>query len=245
MKKRLIKKIIFAALGALLLLLGGCAQFQAAPELNPEIEYQPDIYLRADGREGRGFLVLPNKSYLDIEVKSPGKISMLLATSCHRQESNYDIKSGWFRSGKEFTYRHTPNGDVENCLLRFESFDQSSKKRHAWGLIAMASPIDSLPAELYCDGSHAFPRGNSKAMLGGTSLCIAWHGLDQRIIFKSPVDVVFDDPNCAIPVSADGKTWDFKIKKHLCVYIFADKKAPYDTHNLTTFGYDEVPVRIK
>lgn len=229
------------------LILGACAQFERAPELDPKVEYQPDIRFCWGKRCGRGFLVLPagHKEY-HIEVKSPGKITTLVATSCHRQESNYDIKSGWFSSGREHTYTHRPNGDIErSCLLRFEAYDQSSKRRHAWGVVIIEDPYMKLHAQMLCDGSNARAKGNSKSMIRGTSLCVAWTGLDTRIVFDSPVDVVFEKERCKLPLPEDKKTFNFKMPKHDCAYIFQKASWPYSQHSLDTFGYDEIPVRVQ
>ncbi|AHZ84633.1 hypothetical protein Bb109J_c1943 [Bdellovibrio bacteriovorus] len=217
----------------IVLLLGGCAA--AEQKLSPVVLYQKDIGLEINGEKFVGVGVPRLASEYQIKIKAKGKIDLLTITSCHREEKFEEPSSGWFSSGKSFTYTYKPVVGIEDqrdCLLDIGASEKIGG-RHSWGAIDFQTSSERLPATISCNGSHTSPIG--------TSICQARAGLRQKIVFKEPVIVIPDTEVCSVMSAADRMEFSFIMAPGECTYYFGTREGKY--HKLTTFGYESILIR--
>lgn len=227
----------------LCIFLTGCAEALVRPQLDSSVNYQRDIKFKVRTWNGKewsksrkffGVGVVNNALSYKIRVYPPGKADMITVTSCHREEKTANPDSGWFESGYEFTL--TPVKGLENgraCSFSIGLYEKK-KGRHGWGLLAIDTPREKLPAIAKCNGQVT--------QFGGVSICQAKEGLMQEYVFDRKVEVAYSS-QCAIKKSKDGINWRFLMPKGECVIYFIDRMDPDTFHQAILFGYSTIPIR--
>lgn len=212
----------------LFVFLGGCLGLGQTQLLKPEEIYKRDMEITVNGMKFYGVGVVPPASKYEIQIKTQGKLDLFILKNCHREwtESNHQ---------KEVKYTYVPNTEIETkdaCPMMFVGLEKE-KGRHSWGMIEFEKSDATLESSLACNGVLSKGRG--------VSVCQSHAGLVQRISFAAPMKVTPDE-RCNIPISADGKMWEFPIVVGECVYEFLEPVSS-KWHRLVTFGYDQILVR--
>lgn len=217
-------------------LIVGCAS--VPQQLNPDLFYRRDLPFCVENLGCyEGVMVLPRQPTYAIEVapKGDANIDLLLATTCHREDTFEKTSSGWFvfASKKRFKYFYTPIPGIEDdglCALMLNTYEKD-KGRHAWSFIKFEHPRFELAASLSCNGVIK--------TFHGVSVCQSKAGLTQRIIFPEPV-MIEADPGCPVP-KRQGNGYEWAVKKGECGYTFRGQSGRL--HDLTALGYEGVLVR--
>lgn len=207
--------------------------------LDPDVFYKRDLpYCVAGVGCFEGVSVIPRAQQydFDIEPKGGADIDLLLATTCHREDSFEKTSSGWweFKNKKKFKYLYLPAPGLEDdgdCDLRINVYEKE-KGRHAWALIRTEHPKYDLPAWLSCNGKIN--------QYLGVSVCQSKAGLVQRVKFLEPVRWAPPHDKCAAPHFVDG-SYELEISPGECVYTI--DSAGGRVHSMTMVGYDGVLVR--
>jgi len=97
------------------------------------------------------------------------------------------------------------------------------------------SGLETLKAVLLCNGA--------REGFTGVSACQAYSGLIAKIIFSEPVYLVPDSECSSELVSKDAMSWEFMVNPGRCIYSFRAIKGDRPWHRLTTYGYNEIPIR--
>lgn len=224
---------------ALALFVVGCSSV-TPQRLDPEKFYRRDLpFCAEDIGCFEGVTVLPKKSFykFDIQPKGPADIDLLLATTCHREDSFEKTDSGWFifKTKKRFQYLYSPVQGIEDdgiCPLRINVFEKD-KGRHSWSLVYFENPRFELPATVTCNGT--------KATYNGVSVCQSKVGLVQRIDFGRVVEWGSVNEMCAKPRRVQQGLYELAFNKGECNYVIRDEFNNY--HHFGTVGYDGVLIR--
>lgn len=209
-------------------------------KLDPETFHKRDLPFCVDDIGCfEGVTVLPQRASYTFEVapKGDANIDLLVATSCHREETFEKTASGWFIFQKKnrFKYPYTPAKYIEDdgdCALMMNTLE-ADKGRHAWMLALFEHPKYQLPATLSCNGQ---PRRTYQ----GVSVCQSKVGLSQRIEFDEPV-MIEHQANCNVP-TRNGTGYEWKLSEKQCRYTFLGGHTNR-MHALVTLGYNGVLVR--
>ncbi len=218
-----------------ILLITGCSSVQQT--LETDVFYRRDIGVEVNGQYFEGVTVVPYaKSYL-INLIPPGKITLMLIRTCHREFSPKLSEKGWglFKNKKQsYAYEYVPVQGIEDvrvCPLRVEVYE-SDKGRHSWAMIEMENPAYSLRFTVDCNGEthHA----------NGVAACQAKEKSIQRLRFSEPVRFAPATPGCSEPVYRGG-AYEIQATAGECSYVFdtQDKKVG----RLTLVGWQGVLVR--
>lgn len=211
----------------------GCAM--AEQKLSTSVNYQKDISLEINGEKFTGVAVPKKASQYEIKIKARGKIDMLTITTCHREEKFEEPSSGWFSSGKSFTYIYKPNKDIEDtrgCMLDIGAYEKLGG-RHSWGVIDFETLTETLASSLKCNGVETRTRGSS--------ICQAKAGLVQKIEFTEVVKTSPDSEICSVMTSEDGKSFTYIMPLGECTFFFGTKDGKFHRH--TTYGYESILIR--
>lgn len=247
----------------LLLVVVGCGGIPQ--RLNPEKFYKRDLPYCIDNvgcYEGVSVVPFKKEYRLEIEPKGGANIDLLLATSCHREESFEKTDSGWFifKTKKRFTYYYHPSIGIEDdgaCELFLNTFEKD-KGRHAWAIMRTEHPDYQLRAMVSCNGKMI--------QYGGKSVCQSKVGLRQhidfggaRIQFAPPMAVKQDggklvpDPDkasdhCPWPKKVEDKEgkpivgrYFINLASEMCSYI--SRNEGDERHSLLTVGYEGILIR--
>lgn len=234
---------------ATLLITASCST-GVVQKLDSKILYKRDMYVNVDGFEGVGTLVVPDRSSHKFHAKAKGKLDLFTLNTCHREwtkEKAWNVttkkKAGPFGLWKKtkiqdkeikFDFFPTILERENSCITELGGYE-IKLGQHSWALIDYETPEAKLPAFVSCNGNEYNSRG--------VSICQAKKGLIQAIRF--PVDVITSpDPDCDLPTKT-GKYFEYPIKKGRCVYAFMEKKSPHRVHRLTTFGYEQLLIRME
>lgn len=186
-----------------------------------------------------GVTVLPEREVYNFEIEPKGgaNIDLLLATTCHREDSFEKTDRGWFifKNKKRFEYHYRPVDGLEDtgiCPLRVNTYEKELG-RHSWSLMFFEHPRFKLPAKLTCNGvtSH----------FNGVSACQSKVGLIQQIDFGRPVEWASSPAGCAKPEFVKSGLYRIALEKGECVHIIRDGSENY--HQFGTVGYEGVLVR--
>lgn len=202
--------------------------------LDPDLFYKRDVAVEVNGVEFRGVTVLPRAPSYDLLVKPKGEMSLLLVTTCHREESFNPGSHGFLSTDNTFRYLYTPQKgleDVDSCPLRIDAFDKKLGQ-HSWFFADFEGP-EKLEAEVVCNGV--------KKTYRGVSVCQSKAGLIQTIQLKEPVILSVRDPKCPFPGSDGGGFFEYRINQGECAYAFMTMGG--ELHRHTTIGYTGVLVR--
>jgi len=210
----------------------GCATFDISGGLNPKTYYRHDLEISVNGIEAVGVLTVPKSKSYEIIVNATSNIDFLLLTSCHRQ---FTVEK---QLGRVFNFDFIPQAPIEttgSCTLRIEAFEKQKFIRYSSALIEFENSDTKLPAVLVCNGKSD--------QVGGASICQAWNGLEQMIVFSTPVNVATPSSGCATmeKVGDIGFRWVMTAKE--CVYWFREIGGEKRFHRLQTVGYEEIAVR--
>lgn len=233
----------FLSVGALALI--GCTSMLTRPQLDPSVFYQKDIlfhvaYLQPNGKWSQkyqiiGAGVMPEAPAYQITVLPPGKADMITISSCHREEKNAEPeKDSWYKEGYTFQVNLVQGLESKkSCPIEIGVYERKAG-RHAWGLMAIETTREKLPALTKCNGRVK--------QYNGVSVCQGKEGLIQKYEFKIPVTIA-STLQCKLPEPADGMNWEFRMPRGGCTIYFIDKKKPDVIHQANMFGFDTPPVR--
>lgn len=211
-----------------LVTLIGCAT-GTGQRLDPNYFYKRDMGLQVNGKVVRGAMVVPENVGYNFKVTSPGDMDLFTLTTCHREIAHEKV-------GKKTNFRIGRMAGIENkgsCPVRLAGYDKDRGK-HSWGFVDFRSHNETLWAFLKCNGSVRSAQG--------VSVCQSRAGLIQEIRFPVPVDYV-ENKQCPDMKSEDGKTFQYKMPKGLCVYAFKEKGPKGRNHRHTTLGYERILIR--
>ena len=251
-----------------LLILGlvvvGCS---GVPQrLDPEKFYKRDLPYCIDNVGCyEGVSVIPElpEYKIIIEPKGGANIDLLLATSCHREESFEKTDSGWwiFKDKKKFTYYYQPVPGIEDdgdCELFLNTFEKD-KGRHAWAILRREHSKWQLRGQVGCNGKTI--------QYGGKSVCQSKVGLKQRIDFgrtpiqfAPPLSVQMDEngmltvdnsrppDHCPWPTRVEDKDgnlisglYEIRLASGMCSYVCRNQDD--ERHSLLTVGYEGILIR--
>lgn len=227
-------------LSAIFVVLALAACSSVPQKLDPDKFYKRDLTICVDNIGCYdGVTVLPRAASYNIVVapKGDANIDLMLATSCHREESFEKTDSGWFifKNKHQFKYPYTPVVGVEDagsCDLMLNTFEKD-KGRHAWSRIRFQHPKFQLDATISCNGVTS--------SFHGVSICQSKTGLIQQLQFPEPV-MIMTDPGCPMPhKNAAGTAYELVLAEGQCGYTI--RSATDKLHDLVTIGYSEVLVR--
>ena len=220
-----------------ILIICGCST--PVQKLDDNTIYEYDLSLKVNGKSGKGTLVVPLADKYTVEVKSSGKLDMLLYNTCHREikkEGAYK-KKGIFgiKDYKETQFSYIPSKDIENklsCVSHIGAYERI-KGRHGWGLIDYITEETNLPATVKCNGAQYLSKG--------VTICQARQGSIQKISF--PTEVIFGEPDgCPKMESENKKEFLYTMPLGKCVYAVMSLDKKY-FHRLTLLGYEGVLIR--
>jgi len=197
--------------------------------LDPQIYYAHDLRLTVNGHESLGTIVVPKSEKYSLKIVSPGKMSLFILETCHREIPLEDI-------GRREKMDITPVVGIENepscSMMKISAFDKR-KARHAWGMVLAENEMYRLPAKVKCNGKQWESNGST--------ICQSKDGKYQVIEF--PVKVKAYGKGCPVLVSKDGFKFIYKIPNRECVFAFQEVGSPKRRHYLVTIGYERYPVR--
>lgn len=215
-------------------ILEGCST--SSVTLDPDSFYRRDIFLKVNGYYTKGgVIVIPKAPSYRIQGSIKGKFDFLSLKSCHRQ---FTIES----EGGDFDYTYEPVKGIEDdraCPIEIVGVEKT-KGRDSFGFIDFENDHDQLQATTACNGETK--------TFKGVGHCQAPRGLFERISFGTEVFASSVDPKtgkqneaCPFPLSSpDGKTFEFKIPKGLCLIKFMEKGEPNHTFRLNLLGYEDI-----
>lgn len=217
-------------------LLNGCTS--TPMKMDSTKVYPHDMKLKVNGHKGTGMLIVPAAGVHNFEVEARGKLDLFAFSSCHRHQYQEEAwEEGWFSSEYKTKLEYTPSTKERgHCPVLFEGYEKK-RGRHSTAFVDFEDGSANLPALIFCNGSTYNSRG--------TTACQSRAGLKQHISFADEVNVV-PPPGCAVPETKDNKEFRYPISSGECVYIFRERSGDVATrkhHRLTTWGYDEVPLR--
>lgn len=222
----------------ILLVVAGCSS--PPQQLDPEKFYRRDLpFCVEDLGCFEGVTVLPRRQSYKFEISPKGNanIDLLLATTCHREDSfeKTDKKWGIFKSKNRFEYYYSPVPGIEDdgiCPLRINVYEKDLG-RHSWALIYFEHPRFELGAQLTCNGAvNEFD---------GVSACQSKEGLVQRINFNTPVEWGKSLEPCAKPKYISSGLYEIAFNRGECNYVVRDEFENY--HHFGTVGYQGVLIR--
>jgi len=239
-----LKRIAFTAI---FMWLTACASTgYIAPILSTDIDYQKDLKMKIkiwDGKKWQphktiiGMGVVTQSRGYKIRIEPPGRADMITVLSCHREWKTPNPKrhGGWFsKRFYEFEVWPTMLHEVKKTCPFDAGVYEKNKGRHAWGLVAIDSEREKLPATVMCNGETT--------KFGGTSVCQAKKGLIQSIHFNRNV-ISTKVVGCEIRVPKDKRNWVFLMPPGECTIFFVDEQNADNFHKMVTFGYDSIPIR--
>lgn len=206
------------------------------------------MYLSVNGQDNIGTIVVPFSDKYDYHIKAKGKLDLFTLNTCHREwtkEKAWNVTTkkriflGWSKKvlkDKEMTFTYTPVNIEQkwSCITELGGYDKKTGQ-HSWGLIDYETPDATVPADMECNGLDI--KSN------GVGICQAKVGLIQSITFKSEM-VVSPSIGCELPKSK-GRRFEFPIKRGRCVYAFMTVAEPHEINRLTTFGYEDILIRME
>lgn len=216
-------------------------------ELNPNIIYKRDIYLKVNDSEGIGTLVVPRSNKYNYHIKAKGTLDLFTLNTCHREwtkEKAWNVTTkkkiflGWSKKvikDHEMTFTYTPVAIEQkwSCITELGGYDKVTGQ-HSWGMIDYETPEAIVPAVVECNGV--------KTKSNGVALCQAKVGLIQALTFNEEM-AVSPSKGCELPKTR-GTYFEFPIKKGRCVYAFMTAAKPHAISRVTTFGYESVLIRM-
>lgn len=221
-----------------LFLLVSCSPGAVVDKITPGDKiYKRDVKILFEGKEYVGVAVLPKRDTYQLEMTFAGTLDLVTFKTCHREVTQDDAGGGKiFGKKNKWTFTYTPVVGMETgvCPVEVAGFERD-KGRHSLANIDFVSGLETLPAVLLCNGK--------REGFQGVSACQAYTGLLAKVIFTEPVYSV-PDPECSsIPYSLDSMSWDMMISPGRCIYSFRSKSGNRPWHRLTTYGYEEIPIR--
>lgn len=201
----------------------------APKQLNPKIYYARDLKLNVNNSKGYGTLVVNQSDEYEIKIKSPGKMSLFILETCHREIPLEDI-------GKREKMIILPVKGIENepfcSRIKISAFDKK-KGKHSWGVIVTKHPMFTLPAKYKCNGREFISNGST--------ICQSKENKKQVIEFDTPVNIYKQE--CEDLERVSDILFEYKMPNRECVYTFQEKREPYRRHYLLTIGYERYPIR--
>jgi len=223
---------------ALVLCLLSCSPGAVNDVINPgEKLYKRDVRILFEGKEYLGVAVLPKRDKYQLEMVFAGELDLVTFKSCHREVTQDDAGSGRiFGKKNRWSYTYVPVATVEDgvCPVEVAGFERV-KGRHSLGNIDFMSGFETLRGVLLCNGT--------REGFDGVSACQAYTGLIVKVVFSEPVYSVPDDECTSTPISKDAMSWELMISPGRCIYSFRGIKGGRLWHRLTTYGYQEIPIR--
>ena len=216
---------------SLLILLSSCA---SQTELDKTKKYKMEMYLTSNGHEALGMLALPKAAEYPIYMIGEEKINLLSFRSCSREEIIEDPKS-WMNK-KKFFYRYVPN-EIEkgpSCGVIISAINKEGM--FSSGYIDFQDDTTTLPAINIC--------GDTVEKTNGVNVCQSRKESMQRIRFEVEV-AMKTSLDCEWErVPNRGKEFSYNVKLGDCSYAFVETKPPYRKARLSTFGYDDIQVKL-
>ena len=230
----------------------GCANKQF--KMDPTIKYKLDavVYVRKLGATGRGTDIVLQKiegmgvvrshAPYNLLLETPGKFDMMYFNTCGRSES-------FEKEGKLKKIYYAPDADLEiGCGATISGYD-SKKSKHSFAMIEFEVQHPELNMEtlLVCNGKRETHKLNSCQTKAGTYV---------RLETPLPTIVHISRVGCTAehidgtPITNDltlRKIYQFPVPLDECEYTFqfGDKSQGVEEKKskLSTYGYQEVPVR--
>lgn len=211
-----------------LLIFFGCVSLNEQVDANTFYRY--DIDINGNGLNSSGLTVLPVHKKYEFVFKSEGFIDTFTIKTCHQYRTIVDdsiIK----RKYVKITYIPSDLESTKRACPLFVHAYEKGKGRHSFGMIDFQRPFFSLKSKVSCNGTDGY--------FNGVSVCQSERGLIQQIAFdeKSSVEI---QAKCSSPTTKDNKTYQIKLSKGFCSYVFVSESGEW--HRLTTYGFEKVLV---
>lgn len=195
--------------------------------------YKQEMYLEANGKYAKGFLVVDKADKYDIKARWDYPVSEMVSIfNCYRDDS-YKLKSGfWDRGKKELEYTLIPEPqmeDGEHCPLQISAFDL--KGVHAFGTIYFRTN-ERLYVKTFCNGKRRTYKG--------VSVCQSREGSFVKLQFWYPITYKTED-DCPELEEVGQYTYEYQSAKGECVYLFLDDEGQWHRH--ISYGYNEIHLR--
>lgn len=222
------------ALLFLIIIASSCSDLQQ--KLDVKDFYPHDIEVTVNKIKYAGVGTLPYQPQYDFDIKAPGKLDLLMYSTCHR--ANYKEEGwedSWLSSKNEGKFSYRPSDDMErhSCPIIIAGYEKI-KGRHATAFLDFQDSLNKMPVALICNGNVSNHIG--------VGVCQSMAGLTQKI--KFPVKMLAESAvGCPKP-KEDGTDFLINLGRGYCVYNFlAQAKEDNRTYRLTTYGYDEPVLR--
>jgi len=209
-------------------------------KLDPKKFYRRDLPFCVENLgcfEGVTVLAKRDSYKFEVEPKGGADIDLMVATTCHREDSTESTESGWFifQSNNKYEYTYRPvagKEDTGDCPLRINTYEKD-KGRHAWAMIYFEHPKFKMPATVTCMGRVY--------NYNGVSVCQSKRFLSQRIRFPWPVQWGTPAKHCAEPERVSSGVYDIKPDIGECVYVIRSEKNL--KHLFATISYEGILIR--
>lgn len=225
----------------ILIIVTACSDF-SGQDIKPNIFYKRDMVIVYENQAYEGVAVLPEKAKYNFHFIAKGDLDLFTFTTCHRE---YSAENAWnvtenrglifkrtIDKKREIKLEYAPNDIEKNgaCPIMLGGYEEQ-KGRHSWGFVDFQDQSAKLKGTVECNGAlFEYP---------GVSICQSRAGLIQSIKFPEPVKLS-PDPECDFGIK-EGQSFDIEIKPGQCVYAFMGQSGLI--HRLTTFGYEQIPIR--
>lgn len=212
----------------------GCSTIMNS-KVDPKKIYKMQIGIETKNpdREYVGMAALPRKDLHTLEFTTNDDIGVLIFRTCSRQFTIEEPKK--FLNKKKFVYNYRPNS-IEagiDCPAEIEAVNKNGL--YSSGYLDFADQSTTLPAHNVC--------GSITEDTQGVSVCA--EKVDSREQISFDVEVLTDpDKGCELESGNRGKTFEYKVKKGLCLYNFLETKPPYRKHRHTTKGHELIQFSI-